>query len=740
MLRKGMFISDRYEIIDKVGSGGMSDVYKAKCHKLNRFVAIKVLKQEFSEDTNFVSKFKVEAQNAAGLSHPNIVNVYDVGEDGGMHYIVMELIEGITLKKYIEKKGQLPFKEAVSIAIQVAQGIEAAHNKNIVHRDIKPQNIIISREGKVKVTDFGIARAASANTINSNAMGSVHYISPEQARGEFIDEKSDIYSLGITLYEMITGCVPFEGDSTVTIAIQHIQEEMPSPKLYVPDLPISVEKIIQKCTQKKPERRYLKVSSLIADFKRSLVTPDEDFVQLVAAPTLTNDPTVIISGDVISTIRSKTGIDNEIDKNIDIMGGVDNMGVNEDDDFEPQDDLLPENPKLDKMMAIGGIVTGVIILMIAVYLALTFFGNGCSGGSGTIEDKTTTQAQDDTDEIDDKHTKVPELVGMEEEEAKDAIKNATLGYRISRDYSDDVEEGYVISISLPSGEKLDEGEVVAKNTTILIVVSDGPKTFKMPDVSGKTKEEAVDELVDLKLKVTSEYVDDEEYELDVVVKTDPEVDAEVKAGDSVTLYVSRGKEEVEEATVPKLEGKTKSQAKKALEDKGLKLGDVKMVYSDKVDKGLVISQGIKAKSKLPIGSTVDIVISKGPEPTTTPEPTTPEETTPEPTTPEETTPEPTTPEETTTVPKYNASVSLSKASVVANLPKDATTGTYVGVGTVMIKVNGGWYNGFEYGNINQWPDQWVLTLPESETPGNVTVEIYVDDPNTVVFTVVAEYK
>ena len=257
MIRKNMFIADRYEIIDKVGSGGMSDVYKALDHKLNRYVAVKVLKDEFSEDKSFVSKFKVEAQSAAGLAHPNIVNVFDVGDENGIYFIVMELVEGITLKKYIEKKGKLPVKEAVSIAIQIAQGIEAAHNNHIIHRDIKPQNVIISREGKVKVTDFGIARAESAYTINSNAMGSVHYISPEQARGGYIDEKSDIYSLGISLYEMLTGKVPFEGDSTVTIALQHINEEIPSPKLEVPDLPISAEKIIEKCTQKKSERRYL---------------------------------------------------------------------------------------------------------------------------------------------------------------------------------------------------------------------------------------------------------------------------------------------------------------------------------------------------------------------------------------------------------------------------------------------------------------------------------------------------
>ena len=299
MIRKGMFIGDRYEIVDKVGSGGMSDVYKALDHKLNRYVAVKVLKEEFSEDKNFVSKFKVEAQSAAGLTHPNIVNVYDVGEDNGIYYIVMELVEGITLKKYIEKKGKLSIKESVSIAIQVAQGIEAAHNNHIIHRDIKPQNVIISREGKVKVADFGIARAASSNTINSNAMGSVHYISPEQARGGYIDEKSDIYSLGISLYEMITGKVPFEGDSTVTIALQHINEELPSPKIDVPELPVSVEKIIEKCTQKKAEHRYLKVATLISDLKRALVTPDEDFVVIV--PTVSTDATIMITDDEFNT-------------------------------------------------------------------------------------------------------------------------------------------------------------------------------------------------------------------------------------------------------------------------------------------------------------------------------------------------------------------------------------------------------------------------------------------------------
>ncbi len=280
MIKVGMMIADRYEILEKIGTGGMSDVYRAKDHKLNRYVAVKALKQEFGENRDFVSKFRVEAQAAAGLMHPNIVNVYDVGEENGSHYIVMELVEGITLKKYIEKKARLSVKEAVSIAIQMAMGIEAAHNNHIIHRDIKPQNIIISKEGKVKVTDFGIAKAATSNTITSNVMGSVHYTSPEQVRGGFSDEKSDIYSLGITLFEMLTGRVPFNGETTVAVAIKHIQEQMPSVREFVPEIPISVEQIVKKCTQKSPDRRYQSAPELIEDLKKSLISPDENFVRL----------------------------------------------------------------------------------------------------------------------------------------------------------------------------------------------------------------------------------------------------------------------------------------------------------------------------------------------------------------------------------------------------------------------------------------------------------------------------
>lgn len=281
MVKIGMLIADRYEVLEKTGTGGMSVVYRAKDHKLNRTVAIKVLKQEFSDNANFVSKFRVEAQAAAGLMHPNIVNVYDVGEEKGMYYIVMEYVDGITLKKYIEKKSRLTTKEAISIAIQVSMGLQAAHNNHVIHRDIKPQNIMISRDGKVKVTDFGIAKAATSNTITSNVMGSVHYTSPEQARGGYSDERSDIYSLGITLFEMLTGRVPFNGETTVAIAIKHIQAPMPSPREFVPDIPRSVEQIVLKCCEKSPDRRYQNMTELIADLKQSLIHPNDDFVKII---------------------------------------------------------------------------------------------------------------------------------------------------------------------------------------------------------------------------------------------------------------------------------------------------------------------------------------------------------------------------------------------------------------------------------------------------------------------------
>ena len=361
MVKQGMLISDRYEILDKVGSGGMADVYKAKCHRLNRFVAIKILKQEYSNDTKFVSKFRAEAQSVAGLSHPNIVNVYDVGEDDGLYYIVMELVEGITLKRFIERKGKLAVKESIGIAIQIAQGMEAAHDNHIIHRDIKPQNIIISKEGKVKVTDFGIAKAATSNTITSNAMGSVHYISPEQARGGYSDEKSDIYSLGVTLYEMLSGHVPFSGDSTVTVALAHIQEEAVPLTDVDPEIPVSLERIVKKCMQKKPERRYLRAADLIFDLKHALIQPGGEFVKMSAA-VADDSPTIQISDDDMSNIKNKAKVvapAGEVAKN---------ASKTKKEDEEEVD------PKLEKLLLIGSAVVALIIVFIIVFCIGKFAG------------------------------------------------------------------------------------------------------------------------------------------------------------------------------------------------------------------------------------------------------------------------------------------------------------------------------------------------------------------------------
>ena len=605
MIRKGMFIGDRYEVLDKVGSGGMSDVYKALDHKLNRNVAIKVLKTEFSEDKNFVSKFKVEAQSAAGLVHPNIVNVYDVGEDNGIHYIVMELIDGITLKKYIEKKGPLPVREAVSIAIQVSQGIEAAHNNHIIHRDIKPQNIMISREGKVKVTDFGIARAASANTINSNAMGSVHYISPEQARGGYIDEKSDIYSLGITLYELITGQVPFEGDSTVSVALQHINDEMTSPKELVPDLPISVEKIILKCTQKKPDRRYAKVSELIADLKKSLVTPDEDFVH-IASPAVSKGSTVMMTEEEVNIIRNHDNsakrasmAENEEENN-------DEEEDDEDDIFGEDDDIDASNPKMDKIIFISAIAAGVIFVVLAIVLFIKSMG-GCNSDPGD-EQLTTVEGES----LKSTQTKVPYVIGKSEKEAEQLLNDANLGYKVT----------YAKHNTIPKGDVIDqseaEGTIVDKNTTIEITVSQGKKKAAMPDVIGQDKD-AVKTLLegeDYGLVVTFEYQASTDYEANIVMRTDPEAKVEVAYGDSVTVYVSQGSD-TSNVLVPLVVNMSQERAKTELSNAGLSMSVEGEVYDDDIAAGNIVAQDIKDNRSVPRGTTVGATVSKGPQPTTT---------------------------------------------------------------------------------------------------------------------------
>ena len=605
MLRKGMFLADRYEIIEQIGTGGMSDVYKAKCHKLNRYVAIKVMKSEFSEDKTFVSKFRAEAQSVAGFTHPNVVNVYDVGDENGIYYIVMELVEGITLKKYIEKRGKLPFKEAVSIAIQVANGLDAAHKHHIVHRDIKPQNIIISKEGKVKVTDFGIAKVASSSTINSSStMGSVHYISPEQARGGYSDERSDIYSLGITIFEMLTGTVPFDGDSTVAVAVQHIQDEIPAPSTVAADIPVSIDKIVLKCTQKKPDRRYQSAAELITDLKKSLVMPDEDFV--VMAPMYAASGTAAsVTADALNAKEVKA------EEKDDILSD-DDMFIEDDDTEEETENNIEEseedddvdiddesNDKLDLIMKIIGIGIAVIILIVTIFVIVKLVGstrsskNDNTETTSSIEETISTEAGKDT-------VTVPKVEGMTKDDAVKALNEVGLGYKQVIQSSKTVAKDTVISQGTKAGAK------VAKNTQIILTISGGEDVVNttVPSVTGETEDDAREKLEAAGFKVTVDYDYSSTVAEGKVIKASPS--GSVAKGTTVTITVSRGKQ-IQNVTMANLVGMTESDASQWLQNNGL---SVYTIYDDsKGEYGKVIACKYSEGTSVPEGTTVTITVS-----------------------------------------------------------------------------------------------------------------------------------
>lgn len=599
MIEIGAFVADRYEILEKIGAGGMSDVYKAKDQVLGRFVAVKVLKQEFAEDVNFVTKFHTEAQSAAGLQHPNIVNIYDVGSEEHVHFIVMEYVEGITLKTYIEKKGQLNYKEAISIAIQVARGIEAAHNNQIIHRDIKPQNIMISHEGKVKVTDFGIARAATSNTIHSDVMGSVHYTSPEQARNGFVDGKSDIYSLGIVMYEMVTGRVPYDGDTTVSIAIQHLQEEMVAPSAYAPQLPISLEKIILKCTQKSQDRRYGFMADLLVDLKRALMDPDSDFVVIDNA--INQAKTTVIREDEVRGIKEQSQRKNYAGTE----GPVSRKIYDDDDDLDDEEDEDEGgflNPKMEKAVTILGIVTAVIIIIIIIYLI-----GSIAGLFGGGKDDSEDEVPDDQIEEESGQIEMIDLRGKNFDDAKRQLEDMGLKiYQADTAESEEYEEGEIISQNIQEGDMVDEG------TTVRVVVSSGKgeSEVSVPKVVGYTDTAAIGMLTDAKLDYTREYESSDTIPEGTVIRQSPEGGQMVAEGTKVTIVVSQGKKSV---TVPDLRKKTEAQACQLLEDAGLNPGTVTSEYDDEVPEGQVISQSEVAGKTVYSGTTVSFTVSLGPK-------------------------------------------------------------------------------------------------------------------------------
>lgn len=627
MLEIGSFLSDRYEILSKVGAGGMSDVYKAKDHILSRFVAIKVLKQEFSEDSSFVTKFRAEAQSAAGLEHPNIVNIYDVGSENGLYYIVMEYVEGITLKTYIEKKGQLSFKESASIAIQVARGIEAAHNKNIIHRDIKPQNIIISTDGKVKVTDFGIAKATSSNTISSDVMGSVHYASPEQARNGFVDGRSDIYSLGIVMFEMVTGRVPFDGDTTVAVALQHLQEEIARPSIYAPDLPISFEKIILKCTQKTPDRRYQTIEELLTDIRRSLAHPDEDFVTI--APLVDGGKTKVISPEELDKIKEGRGVAEDLnDDDTDADNGdeyaddeedddeYDESLLDDDDDEEDEDDdddgkLL--NPKMDKAITIMGIVTAVIIVIVIIYLALSVagvfkFGGKKNSESQQTESQTQTESESESETQTETEGQMIDIRGMSVEDAQKAVDRLKLDLTVFafETKQSDAKDGTILEQDVKAGDTVKRGSQIN-----VVIAGKGDSTsemVKIPSVIGKTKSSAKSTLESAGFSVTFEYGDyNDSVAADVVTAQSPSAKKQTAKGSTVTVTLSPGQKPI---TVPNVVGASQSHAESALAGAGLKYTYADSQYSDTVPAGSVISQ-TKSGETVAAGTTITLTLSKG---------------------------------------------------------------------------------------------------------------------------------
>lgn len=623
MLKPGTYLQNRYEIVEQIGVGGMSYVYKAQCHTLNRPVAIKVLKEEFASDEVFVGKFKMEAQAAARLSHPNIVNVYDVVDDGAMHYIVMELIDGITLKQYIEKKGQLETREAIGISIQVAQGIAAAHEQHIIHRDIKPQNMIINRDGKVKVADFGIARAVSSQTMNALAVGSVHYISPEQAKGELCDARSDIYSFGITMYEMVTGQVPFNGDNTVSVALAHLEEPVPPPSQLNPDVGLAMEQIILKCVQKKPERRYASVAAVIADLRRALVNPESDLLGAASVSSDDMGQTKTMSPEEMLKIQEGSRLkrrnpenDSDGEAEPENKGSQKGKGASRKNapkghrkqgggnDRGRGDDV---SAQFERIITVIGIVAAVLIVAVVLFV-FSRLGGLFNLGSGEHRTKapTVTEATAPEVTITNDQVYMPSVLGMPQDMAEAKLKDSSLVMKVTgSEYSDNYTEGQVMA------QEYDAGAVVKKWDTVGVTISKGSDRVDLAGLSltsmtgGAAK--ALLEEKGLTAEIKPENSDT--VAKDTVIRYQPDT---AKVGDSVTLFVSQGPKVVE-GRVPKLVGQPQEAAAAMLAAVGLQPGEVATEINDAIPAGQVITQDVVEGTILPPGTPVNFVVSAGPE-------------------------------------------------------------------------------------------------------------------------------
>lgn len=559
---EGRMLGSRYEIIEKIGNGGMATVYKARCHVLNRFVAVKVLKDEFTTDEEFIKRFAGEAQAAASLTHPNIVSIYDVGNEGNLYYIVMELVQGRTLKQIIAESGVLPWKWSLDIAIQVASALEAAHKNGIVHRDIKPHNIIITEDGIAKVTDFGIAKAVSNSTITAfgTTIGSVHYFSPEHARGGYTDAKSDIYSLGVVMYEMVTGRVPFDADTPVSIALKHMQEKPVEPIKLNPAIPLSVNKIIMKAMEKDTNLRYQSATEMLRDLSLAVKNPEGDFV---TTKSIENDfPT-----QKIPTMYDRS-----------------------EEEAQKENKKEKKKGKFKKYLAEHKAfrICFIIFILIAIFVASILITTGILNATRP------------------KEVQIPNLFNMTQEEAQKTLKDLKLQYKVkSEEYNTEVEAGKIISQNPPYKENYP----VLEKSTVEVVVSKGTEKTKMPKVTGLTREEAEQAIQDAKLTPQVEEEKSQKIEEGIVIKQEIKEDTELDAGTVVKIYVSIGTG-IKQVTVPSVVGKTQEEAEKMIKSAGLTVSTVLTEEDTTKTNGIVLRQSIDANKTVDEGTGITITVNK----------------------------------------------------------------------------------------------------------------------------------
>lgn len=700
----GTILLNRYEILEQIGEGGMATVYKAKCHTLDRLVAIKVLKSEYAEDEEFVKKFMMECQSAAKLNHPNIVGIYDFHEielDGKpVYFIVMEYIDGITLKELIEKKGFIPEEEAVDIALQILEALKEAHSHGVIHRDIKPHNIMISKNGIVKVTDFGIARATSNHTMTTtmDAIGSVHYFSPEQARGAFTDQRTDIYSFGIVFYEMLTGKRPFVGENPVTIAMKHIQEDITPPGELNEDISEGVERVVLKCTMKKQAERYQNVEEIITDLK-STAGSKRTFVPSDVIDDSLDQTRVIPTAEIDKMVQKNKKV--KINKNDDYYDDDDDY---DDDDFDDDDYYDDDDDYYDdyvdgekKKLGIIPIVLGVLaafVLTTGLYLGFT----------------KLKQIQKDSivQEI-----ALPNLIGKTEAEARKAVQDMGLKFEVKSETTDSSKPYGVLSQDPQSGMS------VKQNSTVYVVLNVDSKATKLDSYVGMKLEEIESKVKELGLKIEVDYVDDDSEE-NTILAQNPIAGSSITEGDTLYLSISNGKG-AEENLVPNVLGMNFDDAKKMLEEKGLIVKDAVYVASEETEKDRVLSQSLEANQTFENGDTIELNVSKGPEEKPEENEENPEEK------PNEEPTEENKPEDKPAEPE-KPQVSTTKFSVAVPLPSDVAESV-----VKLVKVVDGNRETVYENTFSK--DEEVAYINLKDQPVGEILELYINDEFAETFTV-----